>query len=169
MKRTIRLKESELRRMISESVRRVLNEVGDTKRGQYMLGRLKNRQSNGGGKFSRGINYNDAGDYAHKANGNSYSDDYQQGYEDEGNNGRNADSTWDGDKYRRMQFNYDAKLLDIMSERISSGFFGEKAGKDLIFSGFFAATARAILGSSVSDVLIVESVRRGGAKRLPPQ
>ena len=114
MKRTIRLKESELRRMISESVRRVLNEVGDTKRGQYMLGRLKNRQSNGGGKFFRGINYNDAGDYAYKANGNSYSNDYQEGYEDEEKYGRNADSTWDIGKYGNIKFNYDVRQMEDM-------------------------------------------------------
>jgi hypothetical protein len=109
-----RMSESYLHRIVKESVNRVLNEVGDTKRGQYMLGRLKNRQSNGGGKFARGINYNDAGDYAYKANGNSYSDDYQQGYEDEEKYGRNADSTWDGDKYRRMKFNYDTKQMEDM-------------------------------------------------------
>lgn len=114
MKQRIRLTESDLHRIIKESVKRVMNEAGDTKRGQYMLGRLKNRQSNGGGKFARGINYNDAGDYAYKANGNSYSDDYQQGYEDEEKYGRNADSTWDGDKYRRMKFNYDTKKMEDM-------------------------------------------------------
>ena len=107
-KKLIRLTESDLHRIVKESVDRILNEVGDTKRGQYMLGRLKNRQS------ARGINYNDAGDYAYKANGNSYSDDYQQGYEDEEKYGRNADSTWDGDKYRRMKFNYDTKQMEDM-------------------------------------------------------
>lgn len=110
------LTESDLHRIVKESVNKIINEIGDTQRGQWMLGRLKNRQSNGGGKFARGINYNDAGDYAYKANGNSYSDDYQQGYEDEGNNGRNADSTWDGNKYRRMQFNYDAKKMSDMDK-----------------------------------------------------
>ena len=113
-KKLIRLTEQDLHRIVKESVDRILNEVGDTKRGQYMLGRLKNRQSNGGGKFTRGINYNDAGDYAYKANGNSYSDDYQQGYEDEEKYGRNADSTWDGDKYRRMKFKYDVKQMQDM-------------------------------------------------------
>ncbi len=114
MKRTIRLRESELRRMISESVNGILNEIGNTKRGQYMLGRLKNRQSNGGGKFFRGINYNDAGDYAYKANGNSYSNDYQEGYEDEEKYGRNADSTWDIGKYRNIKFNYDGRQMEDM-------------------------------------------------------
>lgn len=114
MNRITRLTESDLHRIVKESVNRILNEVGNTKRGQYLLGRLKNRQSNGGGKFLRGINYNDASDYAYKANGNSYSNDYQEGYEDEEKYGRNADSTWDGDKYRRIKFNYDTKHMEDM-------------------------------------------------------
>ena len=115
MKKLVRLTEGDLNKIVKESVKRVMNEAGNTKSGQYILGRLKNRQSNGGGKFARGINYNDAGDYAYKANGNSYSDDYQQGYEDEEKYGRNADSTWDGDKYRRMKFNYDTKQMEDMN------------------------------------------------------
>ena len=39
MRRTIKLSGSELSRMISESVRRVLNEVGETDKGQYQKGR----------------------------------------------------------------------------------------------------------------------------------
>ena len=48
MKRTIKLRESELRNLIAESVKGVLNEVGDSNRGQYMLGRLaaKKNQTN---------------------------------------------------------------------------------------------------------------------------
>lgn len=116
MKKTIRLTESDLHRVIKESVNRVLNEIGDTRRGQYMLGRLRNRQSNNGGKFFRGINYNDAGDYAYKANGNSYSKDYQEGFHDEEKNGRNADSTWDRGKYGKIKFNYDAKRMADMDD-----------------------------------------------------
>lgn len=114
-KKLIRLTESDLHRMVKESVGRILNEIGDTHRGQYMLGRLRNRQSNGSGKFSRSsLSYTDAGDVAYKANGNSYSDDYQQGYEDEEKYGRNADSTWDGDKYRTMKFTYGTKQMEDM-------------------------------------------------------
>ena len=43
MKRTIKLSESELRRMISESVKRVLNEIGDTDDGQNALGQVHGR------------------------------------------------------------------------------------------------------------------------------
>ena len=44
MKRTIRLTESELRGMINEAVKGALNEIGDTKRGQFMLGRAAARK-----------------------------------------------------------------------------------------------------------------------------
>ena len=47
-KKLIRLTESDLRRIVKESVNRVLNEIGDTPKGQYMLGRLQGRQMNNG-------------------------------------------------------------------------------------------------------------------------
>lgn len=40
MKQTIKLNESELKKIVAESVKRVVNEIGDTLAGQYMLGRL---------------------------------------------------------------------------------------------------------------------------------
>lgn len=42
-KNTIRLTESQLHRVIKESVKRVLNEIGDTERGQYALGMASER------------------------------------------------------------------------------------------------------------------------------
>lgn len=50
MKQTIKLKESELKRMIYESINEVLNEVGDTPEGLHTLGRLIGRKykQNGG-------------------------------------------------------------------------------------------------------------------------
>lgn len=42
-KRLIRLTESDLHRIVKESVNRVLNEIGDTPKGQYMLGRVAGR------------------------------------------------------------------------------------------------------------------------------
>lgn len=39
----IRLTEGQLHRIIDESVRKVINEIGDTKRGSYMLGRAAGR------------------------------------------------------------------------------------------------------------------------------
>ena len=47
-KKLIRLTESDLHRIVKESVNRVLNEIGDTPKGQYMLGRLQGRQMNNG-------------------------------------------------------------------------------------------------------------------------
>ena len=46
MKRTIKLTESKLRGMIQEAVKCALNEIGDTKRGQYHLGRAAMRRFN---------------------------------------------------------------------------------------------------------------------------
>ena len=43
-KNTIKLTESEFHRLINESVNQILNEIGDTPNGQYMLGRLHARQ-----------------------------------------------------------------------------------------------------------------------------
>ena len=48
MKKVIKLTEEDLRNIIKESVNKVLNEIGDTARGQYMLGRLQGRQMNQG-------------------------------------------------------------------------------------------------------------------------
>jgi hypothetical protein len=45
MKKRVRLTESDLRRIVKESVRRVMvNELGDTPGGQYMLGRVAGRR-----------------------------------------------------------------------------------------------------------------------------
>lgn len=45
-KKTIRITKSEFNRFINESVNKILNEIGDTPNGQYMLGRLHGRQLN---------------------------------------------------------------------------------------------------------------------------
>ena len=51
-KKLIRLTEGDLHRIVKESVNRVLNEIGDTPRGQYMLGRLQGRQLKNGEDLS---------------------------------------------------------------------------------------------------------------------
>lgn len=43
-KQVIRLTESDLHRVIKESVKRALNEIGDTERGQYALGAAQARR-----------------------------------------------------------------------------------------------------------------------------
>jgi len=50
MKKLIRLTEGDLHRIIEGAVKRTLNEIGDTPRGQYMLGRLAARQHEDGQK-----------------------------------------------------------------------------------------------------------------------
>lgn len=44
-KNIVRFNEEQLNKMVRESIEKVLNEIGDTNRGQYMLGRLAGRQS----------------------------------------------------------------------------------------------------------------------------
>lgn len=39
-----------INRIINESVKKVVNEIGDTRKGQYMLGRLRGRQLNNGNR-----------------------------------------------------------------------------------------------------------------------
>lgn len=50
MKKIVRLTESDLHRLVERSVRRALNEIGDTKSGQYMLGRVAGRAKDRGDK-----------------------------------------------------------------------------------------------------------------------
>ena len=45
-KEIVKISESQLRNMIAESVKGILNEIGDTPAGQWMLGRLAGRQRN---------------------------------------------------------------------------------------------------------------------------
>ena len=44
MKKVIRLTEEDLHNIIKESVKKALNEIGDTPDGQYALGKLAQRQ-----------------------------------------------------------------------------------------------------------------------------
>ena len=117
MRKRYRLTESRLRCLIREAVKSILNEAGDSKRGQWMLGRLRNRQSNGGGKFSRSsLSYNDAGEVAYNANGGNYSDDYHQGYDDEEKYGFDRNLGWDSKKYKNLDFIYRTKEMEDMEE-----------------------------------------------------
>jgi hypothetical protein len=91
MKKLVRLTESDLHRIVKESVKRAINEIGNTNRGQYMLGRLAGR------KYAKNYNakgYDDAGkvaDYAQKQRQyrsvyNPYTSGYHNGFN--GENGR---------------------------------------------------------------------------------
>ena len=118
MKKVIRLTESDIHQMVRNSVKRIINEIGDTKRGQWMLGRVSNRQSFGGGKFKHDKSKNiDAGEIARWRNrdekgSNSY--DYLEGMMDEFRYGVKSYSPWNDEKGKQMQFNYDIrKMLDM--------------------------------------------------------
>ena len=76
-KKIIRLTESQLREMISESVKKMLNEIGDTNRGQYMLGRL-HRRHNTDADYLSGVD-----SQARKFNKGNW-EVFDQGYNDEG-------------------------------------------------------------------------------------
>ena len=76
-KNIIRLTENKLKKVISESVRKVLNEIGDTNRGQYMLGRL-HRKHNTDANYLSGVD-----SQARKYNKGNW-DVFDQGYNDEG-------------------------------------------------------------------------------------
>ena len=80
-KNVVRLTESQLKAMVAESVREALSEIGDTNRGQYMLGRLTGRKTvrgdeNGAGdaiKHAKDNNMNyDMGDDYFRSGGLDY-------------------------------------------------------------------------------------------------
>ena len=110
-KQVIRLTEEDLHNIVKESVKRVINEVGDTKRGQFMLGRLSNKK-NKGDEFDRRISHN-----VYKTatpNGGIPSDEFQRGeaYQDTIDN---ASNLFNQSKARRqMQFQYDSYKMDDM-------------------------------------------------------
>ena len=83
MKKVIKLTESDLHRIVENSVNRILNEIGDTQKGQYMLGRLQRRYGNKKGT---------AGFYASGARDDAAENNYQNGgsYEATHNNLRRA-------------------------------------------------------------------------------
>ena len=93
----IRLTEGQLHRIIDESVRKVINEIGDTKRGSYMLGRAANRSV---GNFS---------DLADKASDYAA---FDKGYSDEGWN-----TFFDEDEGRIPTNYYKYKIDDLTNKR----------------------------------------------------
>ena len=77
-KNVVRLTESQLKAMVAESVRKALNEIGDTPFGQYMLGRTSERQRSY-------PNYDGvkAMNYAYNSGRGRFSDDYESGRKDQ--------------------------------------------------------------------------------------
>ena len=102
-KKLIRLTEQDLHRIVKESVNKVLNEIGDTNRGQYMLGRLAGR------KYANNYNtngYDEAGKIAKYAQQqrqyknvyNPYTSGYDNGFE-----GKDGQEGYD--YYKKMDAN----------------------------------------------------------------
>lgn len=111
MKQTIKLSESELKRVIVESVKRVLKESGNTKRGSYLMGRAGKRN------LIRG----DISNFIDKRDKASNKDAFNQGMEDQTAYGINLkdpsrDSTWDMQNNRRLKFNYNTYKTEDMDE-----------------------------------------------------
>lgn len=110
MKRKIRLTESELRNIVAESIKNVLNEIGDTHRGQYMLGRVAGRTPNS-------VN-NDA--FNRRKQPWSEMDDFADGYADQ-RNIDNSDDVWrKSSAYSRMQSNYQTNAIKDNNEQQSA-------------------------------------------------
>jgi hypothetical protein len=81
-KKKIRLTESDLHNIIKESVNKILNEIGDTSNGQYLLGKLAQRQLHKDKNPKKAFNtmwY--AGDQ-NLDNSNSKSNSYREGMSD---------------------------------------------------------------------------------------
>lgn len=111
MKQTIKLSESELKRVIAESVKRVLKESGNTKRGSYLMGRAGKRN------LIRG----DISNFIDKRDKASNKDAFNQGMEDQTAYGINLkdpsrDRTWDMQNNSRLKFNYNTYKMEDMDE-----------------------------------------------------
>lgn len=93
MKKTIRLTESDLHRIVMESVKQAINEIGDTPAGQYALGQAAGRRFKRWNGTRRNDNtpadidslntMNDLENHAmhSKKNGRYTSDDYNVGFQ----------------------------------------------------------------------------------------
>lgn len=110
-KKLIRLTESDLHKIVKESVNRILNEIGDTAKGQYMLGRLQGRQM-GNGNRQQAMNTQN---YANKQLGSRTPQNFQtydaaetanqMGYNDERNPQRSQDMMTNGGSIGNYQAN----------------------------------------------------------------
>lgn len=103
--------ESKLSRIVKESVNRILNEIGDTAKGQYMLGRLQGRQM-GNGNRQQAMNTQN---YASKQLGSRTPQNFQtydaaetanqMGYNDERNPQHSQDIMTNGGSIGNYQAN----------------------------------------------------------------
>ena len=100
-KKLIRLTEQDLHRIVNESVNKVLNEIGDTNRGQYMLGRLagrtyaNNHNPNGWNKYGKIAGYAQQ-QKQYDSIHNPFTSGYDDGYDGkDGQEGYNHYKKWD--------------------------------------------------------------------------
>ena len=110
-KKLIRLTESDLHKIVKESVNKILNEIGDTAKGQYMLGRLQGRQM-GNGNRQQAMNTQN---YANKQLGSRTPQNFQtydaaetanqMGYNDERNPQHSQDIMNNGGSIGNYQAN----------------------------------------------------------------
>lgn len=123
-KKQIRLTESDLHRIIRESVNKILNEIGDSEYGQYMLGRLSKKKSlKGKSKEAK-----DVFDYASNKRREEIDNPswnnrfhymggaYGLGWEDQGKGGSTTD---DQDKKHLDKHSYD--FIDDVKTEIGRG------------------------------------------------
>ena len=75
MKKVIRLTEKDLHNIIKESVNNALNEIGDTDKGQFALGRLAQRNYD----KNKGRDPEEIDNFAWEKGGNKPSDAFQKG------------------------------------------------------------------------------------------
>lgn len=109
-KKIIKLTESDLHRIVDESIKKVLNEIGDTNRGQFMLGRLAGRKYANNHTADGFDEYGKIAKYANKQrpyNGmfNPFTSGYDVGYD--GKDGQKGyDHYKESDDIERGLFNH---------------------------------------------------------------
>lgn len=83
--RTVRLSEGQLKQMISESVRKAINEIGDTQRGLEIIKRAKTK-ANHQGRYMQGDKFREYGEKLDDDTIHSITDDYILYYNLDGKN-----------------------------------------------------------------------------------
>ena len=108
-KQVIRINERQLKQIVAESVKKVLKETGETKRGNYMLGRALRRASERG-------DYHTTHDIWDRQN-DKYNDAWTKGYEDQEKlDAVNHDRSLQSSPRRNVKFNYDVYKMEDMEE-----------------------------------------------------
>lgn len=99
-RKPIHITESVMRKIIKESLKQMITEIGDTHRGQYMLGRLAGRTPN-----------TTSHAFDERTTPWNLQDDFADGYEDQRNIDNSEDSWKKSSAYDRMQNTYNTKAM----------------------------------------------------------